>query len=305
MTKKSWRDVLPIHPAANIFPRMSADELVALSDDIKKNGLTASLALWEDSKGERYLLDGRNRLDAMEAVGLPVLNAEGDWLDQDVDASCVQLSGDKGDDPYAYVTSLNLHRRNLTTEQKREVIANLLKAQPEKSDRQIAEQAKVSPTTVGKVRSIQLSTPGQLPPKRVGKDGKSRKQPAKTATAAKQVAAEKKPQAAAAKSVTKKTIAEKTTAGETVTADEIERPTEPNPLGPAGDGDVAHWRRLAEAAAARERVLEERLAAAAELETEVDTLRAENRRLRARVAELEAAADADALDIPDYLRRRQ
>ena len=66
---------------------------------------------------------------------------------------------DKSVDPYGYVISANIHRRHLTAEQKRELIAKLLKATPEKSDRQIAETVKASPTTVGTVRAemIQLS----------------------------------------------------------------------------------------------------------------------------------------------------
>ena len=33
---KSWRDVLPVHAAADLFPLMSEDELRELGDDIKK-----------------------------------------------------------------------------------------------------------------------------------------------------------------------------------------------------------------------------------------------------------------------------
>jgi hypothetical protein len=29
MTQKSWRDILPVHPAADLFPMMSRDELRA------------------------------------------------------------------------------------------------------------------------------------------------------------------------------------------------------------------------------------------------------------------------------------
>ena len=33
-----WRDVLPVHPAADLFPMMSRDELLALGEDIKEGG---------------------------------------------------------------------------------------------------------------------------------------------------------------------------------------------------------------------------------------------------------------------------
>jgi hypothetical protein len=69
-SRKSWRDVLPIHPAAELFPPMSSDELRELGADIvKKNGLVAPIALWRRNPNEPLqLLDGRNRLDAIELV---------------------------------------------------------------------------------------------------------------------------------------------------------------------------------------------------------------------------------------------
>jgi hypothetical protein len=69
---KSWRDVLPIHPAAELFPLMSEAELRELGEDIKtKKRLTSSFALIYRN-GRHELLDGRNRLDAMELVGIPI-----------------------------------------------------------------------------------------------------------------------------------------------------------------------------------------------------------------------------------------
>jgi ParB/Sulfiredoxin domain len=65
---KSWRDILPIHPAAELFPLMSPDELRALAEDIKANGLVTPVVLWRDDEGKLILLDGRNRLDAIEMV---------------------------------------------------------------------------------------------------------------------------------------------------------------------------------------------------------------------------------------------
>ena len=151
---KSWRDVLPIHPAAELFPLMSPDELAALGEDIRKHGLTSSIVLWSDGKSQALLLDGRSRLDAIEReigpaiVGAPSITAGKDFL-----AINKVIVLDRSVDPYAYVISANIHRRHLTAEQKRELIAKLIEADPSKSDRQIAETVKASPTTVGTVRA--------------------------------------------------------------------------------------------------------------------------------------------------------
>jgi hypothetical protein len=48
--------------------------------------------------------------------------------------------------------SKNIHRRHLNAEDRRKVIAELLKAAPEKSDRQIASETDSNRTTVGQIR---------------------------------------------------------------------------------------------------------------------------------------------------------
>src|SRR5215831_2648870 len=111
----------------------------------------------------------------MEAVGLPVLGKDGKWLDWNIDC-CARRR--RGGDPHAYVISANIHRRHLTTEQKRDLIAKLIKATPEKSDLQIAKTVKASPTTVGTVRA-KMEARGDVSKLETRRDTKGRKQPAK------------------------------------------------------------------------------------------------------------------------------
>jgi nucleotidyltransferase/DNA polymerase involved in DNA repair len=168
---KSWRDVLLIHPAAEIFPAMSKDELHALGEDIKKTGLISGPVIWEAEKdAQLFLLDGRSRLDAMEAVGIETV--KDGWLAWNIQRKCLQA---RGGDPYAFVLSANIHRRHLTSEQKRELIAKVLKAKPETSNRTIAKQVKADDKTVAKVRA-DLESTAEIPQleKTVGKDGKQR-----------------------------------------------------------------------------------------------------------------------------------
>jgi hypothetical protein len=67
----SWRDVLPIHPAAELFPPLPPDEPRALGEDIKANGMRMPVTLLhQQSKPHYVLVDGVCRLDALEMVGL-------------------------------------------------------------------------------------------------------------------------------------------------------------------------------------------------------------------------------------------
>jgi hypothetical protein len=169
-TAPSWRDVIKVHPAANLFPPMSPDELKVLGEDIKKNGLTNLVSMIEGPDDEPILLDGCNRLNAMELVGLDIVLENVAVL-----ASCRKHG--PGFDPYAYVISANIHRRHPTAEQKRELIAKLIKQTPGKSDRRIADQTKTSPTTVGKVRA-DLEKKGDVSKLDTRTDKRGRNQPA-------------------------------------------------------------------------------------------------------------------------------
>jgi N6-adenosine-specific RNA methylase IME4/ParB-like chromosome segregation protein Spo0J len=94
---------LEFHPLANIFPLLEGQDFAELVADIKAHGLHEPIVVYEDK-----VLDGRNRLRACTAVGIePTFTAY------------------TGDDPVAYVVSLNLRRRHLDESQRAMVAAKL------------------------------------------------------------------------------------------------------------------------------------------------------------------------------------
>jgi hypothetical protein len=162
--RKSWRDMLPVHPAAEMFPLLSRDELLELGTDIKAHGLRTPIALWRSADGRDYLLDGRNRLDAVEAVGIKVVFDDRGLLKTGKKylVNVVWYTEKPSHDPYRIAISLNARRRHLTAEQKREVIGKLLQAKPELSDRAAAKMVGVDHKTVGSVRA---TCNGEIPHK--------------------------------------------------------------------------------------------------------------------------------------------
>lgn len=187
--KKSWRDVLPVHPACELFPPLSPDELQALADDIQANGLHSTLVLWVGDDTTK-LLDGRNRLDALQLLGLLDIKdddlsikkfwngEERKWIDDEAKGLGLYFDRCYDGDPYDLALSYNAHRRHLAAEQKRELIAKVIEANPSRSDRQIAELVKRDHKTVGSVRT-QMEDAGRVPHVEVRTDSKGRKQPVK------------------------------------------------------------------------------------------------------------------------------
>ena len=110
---------LKFHPLADNFPLMEGQEFADLVVDIKTHGLHEPIVIFQGQ-----ILEGRNRYRACKAAGVSYV--ADNILDPEFDA-------------VAYVVSTNIHRRHLTAELKRDLIAKLLKAKPEQSDRQIRE----------------------------------------------------------------------------------------------------------------------------------------------------------------------
>jgi hypothetical protein len=190
----NWRALLPVHPAADLFPLMTEGELKELAEDIKANGLKVPIVTWSSQADGLSLIDGRNRLDALALAGLIYTSPDGHiglrkwngkkWLAR---GERIIPENIHGGDPYALARSLNVLRRHLTLEQRREKISKALVEHPEKSDRQIADEVKESDhKKVGRVRRNAEAT-GALPQlkKTKGKDGKERPARRKTKSGAK------------------------------------------------------------------------------------------------------------------------
>jgi hypothetical protein len=134
--------MLEFHELAELFALMDGDEAVALGDDLKANGQLEPIWLYEDK-----VLDGRNRYLQCIRVGIePTLRP---YL---------------GDDPLAFVISLNLKRRHLD-ESQRAIVASKLANMPshrpdDKSANLRTSQAKaakhlnVSPRSVSAAEAV-------------------------------------------------------------------------------------------------------------------------------------------------------
>ena len=156
--KKTWRDHFEIHPACNMFPMMAEAELLELGKDIKAHGQIQPVVLFDGK-----LLDGRNRLAAMELVGIPPEDFR--WLKIDA-----------GVNPYDYVVGANIHRRHLNATQRKELLITLIAKHPERSNRRIGKAAGVDGKTVAAARA-EGEKVGRIPHQKkvVGIGGKKQK----------------------------------------------------------------------------------------------------------------------------------
>lgn len=165
----TWRDHIEVHPAAEQFPLLVGDELQALVADVRANGLREKITLHADGR----LLDGRNRLTALQLAGFDVLGSLDEY------AKPERFVGDD-EAAAAEVVSLNIRRRHLRRTQRLQLLEKLIRANPEKSDRQHAKAAGVSHPTAGKVRA-KVEANGDVASAATRQDTKGRRQPARKA----------------------------------------------------------------------------------------------------------------------------
>lgn len=175
MKPKRWRDVLTIHKATDTLPMLDGDALAALAADIAANGLRVK-AVWFrdfDKRGKPTLLDGRNRLDALALNGTSVILPDGTPDPQYLDEVVKDMTeGER----YAFVASLNLHRRHLGIGQRKQLAALLLKGDPTRSNRSIGAETNLAGNTVGALRE-DMEGRAQIEHVETVKDSKGRKQP--------------------------------------------------------------------------------------------------------------------------------
>jgi len=127
-----------VHPAAETFPTLAAEELDALADDIAEHGLREPIWLYRDPEHGEVLLDGRNRLAACEKLGIEP-----------------ETRLYEGASPLEFVLSQNLHRRHLSVGE-RAAIAERMKPLFEREAKERKRQAggDKRPLTVKKRQAV-------------------------------------------------------------------------------------------------------------------------------------------------------
>jgi ParB-like chromosome segregation protein Spo0J len=144
-----------------VMPELPQDEYEALKTDIAARGVMVAIEL--DEYGNT--LDGHHRQRACRELGIN-------------DYPVVVRPGLTEAEKLTHARKANLLRRQLSREQRRTLIAEELRDNPERSNRQIAEALSVDHKTVGAARE-RLQSTGEIPQlaKTTGADGKARRRP--------------------------------------------------------------------------------------------------------------------------------
>ena len=164
------------HPLSAAFGDMPADEFAELVRDIKRNGQISDIVKAADGS----ILDGWHRYRACIEAGItPRIEPFSYIIEAAAETAGRTLTEAE------FVVAQNAHRRHLTAEQRRRVVAELLKADPAKSDRAIGSMAKVDHKTVAAVRR-QAEGSGEIPQtsERKYSDGRTLTMPASKAVTA-------------------------------------------------------------------------------------------------------------------------
>ena len=138
-----------------VMPSLTAEEYDALKTDIAEHGVLVPVEI--DEHGN--ILDGHHRVRACEELGRK-------------DYPSTMRVGLSEEEKIEHALTLNLARRHLTREQRRDVVLTL--RQQGWSSTRIAERLGVSDQTVLNDLSTSKFLEVELPDRTIGKDGKSR-----------------------------------------------------------------------------------------------------------------------------------
>jgi ParB-like chromosome segregation protein Spo0J len=141
------------------MPPLAQDDADALERSIRTHGIQTPIIV--DEQGN--IIDGHHRREIATRCGLP-LPVE---VRRDLDEST----------KIALSISLNVDRRQLTREQKREIIAASIKAEPTASNREHARRTGADDKTVGTIRD-DLAARAEIPHVSERTDSLGRQQPA-------------------------------------------------------------------------------------------------------------------------------
>jgi len=139
-----------------VMPDMAQEEYDALKEDIAERGVMVPIEF--DEQGN--VLDGHHRLKICVELGIE-------------DYPKIIRTGMSEPEKWTHARKLNMARRHLTREQRRELVQAQIKDTPELSDRQIAKMLGVSNSTVSLMRA-ELIGNGQVCESHtsIGADGK-------------------------------------------------------------------------------------------------------------------------------------
>lgn len=152
---------LASHPLADLFPLIGGDEFEALTADIREHGLRVPIVLYE-----RQVLDGRNRLRACEAAR--------------VEPRFEEFTG-TADEALAFVVSMNLARRHLTTPQRAALALKILPMERERARRRMEAGVADPPQDVAEGAASPTGEATELAGARVGVSKETVRQAARVA----------------------------------------------------------------------------------------------------------------------------
>lgn len=152
---------LAAHPSQVMFHDLGGDEWRELVKDVRERGIQQPITVSRRT-GQMVIVDGHQRVRAALEVGLTTI------------PGVQQVYEDEKAETLALVMA-NIRRRHLTRDERRQVIAEMLRLYPEKSNNSHAKGLGVSDMTVKSVRE-ELEATSQIRKldQTVGADGKAR-----------------------------------------------------------------------------------------------------------------------------------